>query len=205
MLIYLRTIVLSILLIYSFTFCSSNYNDEELVYEYLEICFEDYYLNYDVHLTQELELFERQLILEGHLQDTTGMGYNQLLSQLSKEIYFQPPLKFDEFNNVLLYKVPGDLKECASSVFGLDSAIIKETSYFKAQERIRGELKNNEQIDAGDLFNFNRKYIPAELMRSPFVKQSIQLMLYKWYFKSKYDREIPIQEDSNNPVKDSIL
>src|SRR5690554_7329688 len=70
-------------------------NDKE-VYSYLELCFEDYYLNYDVEVTPLLNQFELHLLEEGHLSDTTGQAYKALFSSLDSTDYFNPPLKRSE-------------------------------------------------------------------------------------------------------------
>lgn len=183
--------------------CSEDKVSEKEVYEYLEICYEDYYLNYDVDVTNELDKFEKHLIEEGHLQDSTGKSYQELLEKLSKDIYFSPPLKFDEFNNKVLYKVPGDIKQCAASIFGIDSNLVATTSYYKAQKRIRQDLEREKEVSIGAVFKYNSEYLSPSIIRSPFVRQSTQQLLYKWYFKSKYDREIPIDDISKPAQSDT--
>ncbi len=175
--------------------CSEESTSDKQVYAYLEVCFEDYYLNHGVQISEHLEVFEQHLIQEGHLKDSTGDAYLDLISKLSKSIYFDPPLKFDNFNNAVLYKVPEDLTDCASSIFGIDSTLVRNTDYYKAQENIRIELQKNEKISINDVFLYNSKYLSAKTIKAPFVKQSILQLFYKWYFKSKFDREIPITED----------
>ena len=186
-----------------FSRCSDETSSEIEIYEYLEICYEDYYLNYDVQVTHELTKFEQHLIKEGHLSDTSGAAYKSLLDNLSKDIYFSPPLKFDDFNNTILYKVPGDIKQCASSIFGIDTNLVKETDYFQAQVEIREDLKDNEEVSIGALFKYNSEHLSPNLMKAPFVKQSVQQLLYKWYFKSKYDREIPLKDVAEQSKTDT--
>jgi hypothetical protein len=153
------------------------------------VCYEDYYLNFDVNISEELYLFENHLISEGHLEDTSGDSYKNLLLKLSQKTYFEKPLEFDNFNKTILYKVPNDLMGCSQSIFGIDSSLVKNTPYFKAQKKIRDELKLESEISINKVFKFNSDYVPSKAMTAPFVKQSILQLLYKWYFKSKNQRE----------------
>jgi hypothetical protein len=163
-------------------------------YIYLETCFEDYYLNYGADVKYELLLFEKQLITEKHLADSSGRAYKNLLAELSHDVYFSPPLKFDAFNNAVLYKVPDNLMECATSIFGLDSSEIVNTPYFKVQDKIREDLLQDDSISIGNVFNYNAAYLSAEDFNSEFVRYSTLQLLYRWYFQSKYNREIPLTE-----------
>lgn len=195
----------SVLLLTFSNSCSEEVTSDQKVYSFLEVCYEDYYLNYDVEISQHLEKFEQRLVKEGHLKDTTGHAYIELLNYLSTNIYFDTPLKYDDFNNTVLYKVPDDITECATSIFGLDSTLVMNTEYFKAQKQIRAELEKKEEISINDVFRYNSRFLGPNTIRSPFVKQSILQLLYKWYFKSKYDREIPLTEDNFNSAKDTTL
>tara|TARA_B100000508_G_scaffold24343_1_gene17490 strand:- start:19926 stop:20540 length:615 start_codon:yes stop_codon:yes gene_type:complete len=187
--------VLSFLLII-LSGCAEQYSTDQKIYTFLEVCYEYYYLNYDVDVSAELANFETVLINEGHLSDSTGEAYSKLLDFLSQENYFNPPLKFDGFNNVVLYKVPDDLVGCAQSIYGIDSSLVKQTNYFKAQQKIREQLANSQEISINQLFKYNSDYLDSKTLTSPFVKQSILQLLYRWYFKSKYDREIPLSEEN---------
>lgn len=200
-----RMLFISLIGLYLFLHsgCSEESTSDKKVYSFLEVCYEDYYLNYDVQISEHLNEFEDHLLSEGHLKDTSGQAYIDLLNYLSSNIYFDTPLEYDEFNNTVLYKVPDDITECANSIFGLDSLLVKNTDYFKAQEKIRGELEKKEEISINDVFRYNSKYLSPNTIKSPFVKQSILQLLYKWYFKSKHDREIPLTHDHFDQIKDS--
>jgi hypothetical protein len=190
-----RILLPIILVLQLISSCAEKSAPETKVYSYLEVCFEDYYLNHGVQISDHLNSFEKHLLSEGHLKDTTGEAYLDLIRKLSKTIYFDPPLEYDDFNNAVLYKVPEDITDCARSIFGIDSSLIRNTGYFKAQEKIRIELQKNEEISINDVFRYNSKYLSPKTVKAPFVKQSILQLLYKWYFKSKFDREIPKSEE----------
>ena len=168
-------------------------NDKE-VYSYLELCFEDYYLNYDVEVTPLLNQFELHLLEEGHLSDTTGQAYKALFSSLDSTDYFNPPLKKEDFNNTILYKSPSDIMACATTVFSIDSSAVLNTQFSKIAKEISDKITNEEEISIHYFFNIYQTRLSNAEIRMPYVKQSILLLLYRWYFKSKYDREIQIKE-----------
>jgi hypothetical protein len=128
------------------------------------------------------------------LSDSSGKAYKNLLAQLSRDVYFNPPLKFDAFNNAVLYKVPDNLMECATSIFGMDSSEIANTSYFKVQGKIRRDLQQDDSISIGNVFNYNATYLSEDDFNAEFVRYSTLQLLYRWYFQSKYSREIPLTE-----------
>ncbi|MDX1652094.1 MAG: hypothetical protein R3277_06355 [Brumimicrobium sp.] len=191
-------IYLSIFLL-SFIGCSEKEKDQE--YVFLLTCYEDFYLNYDVDLNQELNQFENQLVAEGHLKNTSGDAYMDLLRYLETNSYFSPPLKMDDFENAVLYKTPEDLINCAHSIFGIDSILVAKTAFFRAERKIGELLNSSEEVSMNDIFGVYTRELSAEELEKPYVKQAIQVMLYRWYFKSKYDREISIPAEK----KDSIF
>jgi len=182
--------------LFSALFLASCANDSNTNknYIYLETCFEDYYLNYDSDVKYELQLFEKQLIAEKHLKDSSGKAYKNLLKDLSRDVYFNPPLQFDAFNNAVLYRVPNNLMKCATSIFGLDSSEIANTPYFKVQDKIRRDLQEDDSISIGNVFNYNATYLSEDDFNTEFVRYSTLQLLYRWYFQSKYNREIPLTE-----------
>lgn len=181
--------------------CNSNDNKDQQ-YEFLLTCYEDYYLNYDIEITPVLDEFEQELIAEGHLKDDSGKSYKALLNYLKENNYFKTPLKKIDFENKILYKTPNKIAECGISVFGLDSALIAQTSYFKAERKIADALEEKEEISVNFIFDVYSKELSNEDFEKPFVKQSMLVFFYRWYFQSKYDRDIPIdlnkEEDSNS-------
>jgi len=170
-------------------------NDIE-VYSYLKICFEDYYLNYDVEVTPLLDKFELLLLEEGHLSDTSGKAYKALFDTFKKKDYFNPPLKMEDFNNTLLYKNPSNIINCATSIFSLDSVQVLNTNFSKIASEINEKISNEQEVSIHYFFDLYRHKLTDEEIRMPYIKQSIQLMLYRWYFKSKYDREIQLKADN---------
>src|SRR5690625_2185366 len=82
-----------VLLFLAFSCTNKERLTELEIYTFLEICYEDYYFNYDLEITPLLEDFEQQLIKEGHLKDSTGIAYKELLKKLESETFFSLPLK----------------------------------------------------------------------------------------------------------------
>jgi hypothetical protein len=171
--------------------CNSN-DDKDLQYEFLLTCYEDYYLNYGLEITPILDDFEQELIAEGHLKDGTGKSYKVLLNYLKENNYFKTPLKKIDFENEILYKSPKNIANCGISVFGLDSTNIAQTSYFRAERKIGEALNNSEDISVNFIFDVYSKELSNEDLEKPFVRQSMLVFFYRWYFQSKYDRNIPI-------------
>ena len=92
-----------VLLFLAFSCTNKERLTELEIYTFLEICYEDYYFNYDLEITPLLEDFEQQLIKEGHLKDSTGIAYKELLKKLESETFFSLPLNKEGFNEVALY------------------------------------------------------------------------------------------------------
>ncbi len=164
------------------------------IFTYLKICFEDYYLNYDVEVTPLLNEFEFFLVREGPLSDTSGKAYKSLFKALDSSDYFDHPLKMEDFNNALLYKNPSTIFECATTVFSVDSTSILNTKFSKITQEISEYISNNETISIHYFFDLYHNKLTDEEIRMPYIKQSILILLYRWYFKSKYDREIQIYQ-----------
>ena len=181
---------------YLITGCQSNkVMKEEEIYTFLETCFENYYKNYDINIHQILHDFEKELIAEGHLKDTSGQAYKDLLVYLNQNLYFQTPLKKGDFNNVVLYKNPTQVYDCALDIFSLDSTSIMDTHFAKIQTEIQQTITSQPEVSIHYFFDLYTSRLTNEELESPYIKQTIQLLLYRWYFKSKYDREIPIDQE----------
>lgn len=182
----MRSFFLSLALLLFVGSCTSKKEATETeVYTFLNICFEDYYKNYDIEISDSLQLFEKQLIKEGHLLDSTSKSYKMLLKSLKRNTYFEKPLDFNSFDKVLLYKNPSDLTYCASTVFNIDSVTVSNTHFFKITEKVKEELSTQESISIHDLFRMYNVELSEEELQLPFIKQSLQLLLYRWYYKSK--------------------
>lgn len=182
--------------------CNSN-DDKDQQYEFLLTCYEDYYLNYDLEVTPILDDFEQELIAEGHLKDGSGKSYKELLNYLKANNYFKTPLKKIDFENEILYKTPKNIAKCGISVFGLDSTDIAQTAYFRAERKIAEALEKNEEISVNYIFDVYSKVLSNEDLEKPFVKQSMLVFFYRWYFQSKYDRDIPIDLNDTSEDKSS--
>lgn len=177
-----------------FLFTSCSYTKKEDLYEFLAICNHEFYFDFGVHIQDTLSEFETLLIEEGHLISPSGESYKSLLASLKKDIYFNPPLKKDNFNNVMLYKNPEALIVCAQETFNVDSVKFYQLPFYTLSSEISNTFTTKETLAIQDLFNFYLK-LPKEEFEYPFVKENILLLFYRWYFRSKYDRSIPLTED----------
>lgn len=178
--------IIVLIILFAFYSCKNDTTNNHIqTYEYLAVCFEDFYLNYDVKATPLLNQFENRLIKEGQLSDTTASAYQKLFRKLEKQTYFSPPLKKDNFNRVLLLKSPTDIMNCGISVFGLDSTTIRNTPFSKIQEKIFHKTTSQEEVSIKYFFRLYGNELPDKEIRAPYVKQSILLLLYRWYYKSK--------------------
>lgn len=169
---------------------TSEENMDQETYTYLQVCFEDYYLNYDVEITPLLNDFEQLLVKEGHLKDTTGKAYKSLFYKLQKSNYFEGPMNKEEFNDVVLYKNPSKLIQCAERIFKIDSIQLASTNFAKVTRKINAELMEKEEVSIHYLFEAYKRGLDANEIKAPYVKQSIQILLYRWYYKSKFDPSI---------------
>jgi hypothetical protein len=166
-------------------------------YAYLQVCFEDYYLNYNVEITPLLNDFELLLLEEDHITDTTGAAYKVLFDSLAVSDYFKPPLKKEDFNNTVLYKNPSNIMECASRIFAVDSVQIANTNVSRVARKINQEIIKEEDISIHYFFDLYKRELTDKELRAPYVKQSVLILLYRWYFKSKYDRDIKINKSQD--------
>lgn len=196
-----KLLPICILLLFS---CQNNkqISDYE-IYDLLNICFENYYLNYDIDITASLNKFENHLLIEGHLKDTSGIAYKELFRKLDSDLYFNPPLEFNDFNEVILLKNPMDILACAIDVFSIDSSQVLSTNYAEVTEKIHREISEKEEVSIHFFFKTYRENLSPKEIKSPYIKQSILLLLYRWYYKSKYDREIPLDIDTTKSLENN--
>lgn len=162
---------------------------EDEVYEFLELCFEDYYLNYDVEITEELNKFEKQLTRELRLKDTTGRSYKRLLKDLEENSYFEAPFNTANFNEVILFKNPTQLLECMENSYGIDSIQVSNTRFYKVQGKILEVMTENDEVSIQYFFNTYRNRLSPEEIKKPYVKQTILSLLYRWYYQSSLSVE----------------
>ncbi len=164
--------------------CNSNPKENDY-YDFLAICMDEFFLDHGVNSTEKLEDFEFDLIEEGHLYDPSGKAYKVLLRNLSRDIYFVPPLKIDDFHNALLYKNPPELYRCVDFHYGVDSLALTQLKFFAVQEKIGEELSSKEEVRIQDLFSIYLNELDESDLEKPYSKDTILLLLYRWYFASK--------------------
>lgn len=188
----LRKLLSFILMLFVLLSCSKQEDD---IYEFLNICNDSFYLDYGVEASEKMKEFQQELIDEGHLIDPSGAALKGLLQKLAKKTYFDPPLKKDDFNNALLYKYPTQLYTCVEKHYAVDSTTLVSLPFSKTQEKIAIYASSSEAIPIQGFFKIYAEEMSNKELEKPYIKESILLFLYRWYFQSKYDRQIPIQLD----------
>ncbi|MDG0972869.1 MAG: hypothetical protein P8O07_01810 [Crocinitomicaceae bacterium] len=185
--------------------CQEQATEEEL-YDLLLVCYNDYYESSDIAASDTLHEFENFLISEGHLQGPTGKSYRELLSYLKTNTYFKLPLKKIDFTNELLYDNPSDLIYCVHYNFNIDSAQFMNLQYYQCAQTL-GEYMQGPSINIHDVFDTYIHYLDEETIEQPFVRESLLQFFYRWYFTSKYNREIeiPSQEKEAETSSESIF
>lgn len=164
------------------------------IYSYLELCFENYYKEYNVNITPLLNNFENTLINEGYLNDTSATSYQQLFQELDAHTYFKAPLEKDNFNRIVLLKNPSDVLQCATAVYSIDSARIAQLPFSQLQQKINNHLTTNDSISLHYFFNVYAYEMADKEYNEPYVKQTILLFLYRWYYQSKlHQKEIELK------------
>ena len=192
-----------ILTIYFLTILTSCNNEQDDIYEFLNICNDEFYLDYNVLASEQMEVFQQELVEEGHLIDNSGYALKVLLRNLAKKTYFDPPLRKDNFNNALLYKYPDQLYTCVVKNYNIDSTLVAALPFSETQKKIASYASSNDSIPVQGFFKIYAEELTEEELSTPYIKESVLLFLYRWYFQSKYDREIPIEmkKEGNNGEK----
>ena len=190
----LHTMRFSSFIFVVFLLCAcENESETEKLYSLLQVCHDEFYLDYGVKASDSLRAFESHLIEQKLLFNNSPTAYKTLFRKLSKELYFKPPLPMDNFNNALLYRNPEDLFECMEETFHIDSSAFIHLSYYKASKQIREVMLESEEVPVQSIFEIYASQINEEEYAMPYVKDALLLFLYRWYFTSKYDRSIPIE------------
>jgi hypothetical protein len=184
--------------------CQEETTEKEL-YDLLLVCYNDYYELSDISASDTLYEFENFLISEGHLKDHTGKSYRELLSYLKTNTYFKIPLKKNDFTNELLYDNPSDLLYCVHYNFNIDSAQFMNLQYYQCAEKLGAFIEGQSSVSIHDMFDTYMRYLDDETMEQPFVRESLLQFFYRWYFTSKYNRDIEIplevkEEASLEPI-----
>lgn len=173
---------------------SCNDKKESEIYELLSVCNDEFYLDYGIIASDELMDFENELIQEGHLVNNEPKSYIVLFRKLKKELYFSPPLKKENFKNALLYENPKNLFECMESTFRVDSLSLSNLAFTSFTDGLANLMSTEEEINVRLIFDYYANNLDENLLQYSYVKYSTLHFLYKWYFMSKYNREIPLDD-----------
>jgi hypothetical protein len=184
--------------------CSIEQNEDEL-YDLLLVCYNDYYELKNISASDTLQEFEHFLIQEGHLKDNSGKSYLELLNYLQEHTYLKLPLKKIDFTNTLLYDNPSDLLYCAHYNFTIDSTAFLKLDYYECADQIAQMIEENESIDIHEMFEIYGNCLDEEEIVKPFVRESMLQFFYRWYFTSKYNRDIQFSLDEAVIKSDSLV
>jgi hypothetical protein len=183
--------------------CSDETKEDEL-YDLLLVCFDDYYLSQKISASDTLHAFEDYLISEGHLENNSGESYLELLNYLKNNTYLKLPLKKIDFSNALLYTNPSDLLFCAHDNFNIDSSAFLTLDYYNCADQIAQMIEANESIDIHQMFDIYAKCLDKDEIVKPFVRESMLQFFYRWYFTSKYNREMALPLEKSVEALESV-
>jgi hypothetical protein len=172
---------------------SSCQKDNDENQELLLICFNEFYLNSGINAVDTLNVFEQELIKEGHLKSKDGNSYLLLLTFLRDSIYFKPLLTKKSFDNNMLYTNPTNLMECVQENYGVDTSEISDMPYYHCTNEIKKMILVEETIPIQSIFGLYVEHLNQAELTKPFVRISLLHLLYKWYYASKYNRIYSLQ------------
>lgn len=184
--------------LYLFVSCSTPKKED--LYDFLSICNNEFYMDQGVNAIDTLYEFEKFLVKEGHLKSNEAISYKYLLEQLKKNNYFPTPLQKDNFSNTILYSNPSALMNCVENTFNIDTLLLIELPFYRRSKKINSLVSSNETIDIQHFFDFYLS-LPEDEFNYSFVKENTLHFLYRWYFKSKYDRTLPITTENSTKTK----
>lgn len=190
------------ILLFFLTILNSCHDEQDDLYEFLNICNDSFYLDFNVSASEEMNTFQQDLIDEGHLIDRSGYALKVLLRELAKKTYFDPPLRKDDFEYALLYKYPNGLYTCVAENYNIDSTELAALPFSETLNKIADYASSDESIPVQGFFKIYAEELSEEELSKPYIKESVLLFLYRWYFQSKYDREIPIDLETNENTKE---
>lgn len=180
----------------SFSACqSSNQLSNDDIYEFLQECFNSYYDEFNIKITPELNKFELFMIKENQLKDTTGSAYKKLFKKLDETTYFPESHQKKIYNKVILLKTPSNIITCATHVYAIDSQRIKALPFARLQSEMQPHLTENDAISLHYFFKTYAYDIKLEEYRKPYIKQTLLLFLYRWYYQSQ-QHWLQIAQDS---------
>lgn len=167
-------------------------SEHEEVYDFVEICQNNYYEGYGINAADTLLAFEEDLITYHLLEDASYTSYYNLLQELSSEVYFDSyPIRISP-KAPLLTLNPQDLQSCLSESFGIDSLRLTQTPYYALQSDLNLYYTSSENIHISGVFDRYMKHLDALEFEHPFIRLEILKLLYRWYFESERQKAQPL-------------
>lgn len=178
--------------------CKQKENKTELVYDYLEECNQNYYLNKGLDFQQEIEAFATLLEEEKQLENNNSESLNKLLLQIVEKSKF-PKKQFIEIpeDHQILQQPPQDLFHCLSDYYAVDSLILSKTTYFELEEAVFKYISSTSEPKANRIFKIYSEYLSAETFEIDFIRHITLAQLFRWYYVCKYENisKYPVNHD----------
>ncbi|SFT55858.1 hypothetical protein SAMN05216474_1315 [Lishizhenia tianjinensis] len=165
--------------------------EKEEVYDFVEVCQNKYYESYGINATDTLLSFEQDLIQAGLLANSSYAAYQDLLDELSKEIYFDKyPIRISA-QAPLLTLNPQNLQACVFNSFDVDSLTLAQTAYYQLQVDLQNYYSSSENIHISGVFDRYLKHLDAQEFEHPFIRLELLKLIYRWYFESELQQKTP--------------
>lgn len=163
-------------------------SEKEEVYDFVEICQNNYYEGYGINAADTLLAFEKDLIAHHLLKDASYSAYQDLLEELSSEVYFDSyPIHISQ-NAPLLTLNPQNLQGCLEESFDVDSLSLTRTAYYALQSDLNLYYTSSENIHISGVFDRYLKHLDAQEFEHPFIRLEVLKLLYRWYFESEQQK-----------------
>ncbi|MGB0933747.1 MAG: hypothetical protein ACPGU5_05660 [Lishizhenia sp.] len=183
---YLFTLTISILLFS----CSSNEDETQLLYSYLEECNQNYYENRGINANQELDLFYTLLKDENQLEQTDYKSLKNLLNYLVENTTF-PSLQKIEIpqDHQFLNEPPQELFLCVNDLYAVDSLQFIETEYYQLENELLNYINETPTPSANHIWSIYAENLTENNYNIDFYKKNILMQLFRWYYVCKYENE----------------
>lgn len=178
---------LSILFLIIVVSCSEK---EEELYDFIDICQDEFYASYGINLEDSLLEFEAKLIEHQLLRDKSFEAYQDLLFELESENKFNDYPFSIPSNSALLVLNPKNLKECIGNRYAIDSVQLSALNYYKLQKDLSNYYASTETVGVGGVFRRYKRHIKKEDFSSIFVRKEILKLFYRWYYESEKNGDL---------------
>lgn len=161
-------------------------NEKEVeLYDFIDICQDDFYASHGIDIEDSLFEFEGKLIEHQLLRDRSFEAYQELLFELeSKNSFKEYPFSISP-NSVILVLNPNNLKDCLFERYAIDSLQLSVLNYYKLQEDLSNYYASTEKVGVGGVFRRYKRHLKKEDFSSVFIRKEILKLFYRWYYESE--------------------